>query len=176
MREDPYANNGTTRTPRATSKRNGGSKTAPASAPQQRSGKIVNFFGDNPPVRLVIVYANGDEDILKGNQIDADNPIIKALCNIRTIRRFWTDSAMPADKQTWSTDEEVLEAARQLGIALPDGSTAERAAAAASRLGLSYKFFQTGEDGEPLHDERGFWLEASVNNAGTYTPGTHVTA
>ena len=165
MRRDPYS------TEPAKSKHG---KPATTTAQKRGPAKVINFFGDNPPVRLEITYRNGDKDIFKGAQIDADNPVIRALSKIRTCRRFWTDMAMPEGKQAWSTDEELLTIAAQLGIPTPEGTIAERATKVAERLGLTPKYFRAGDDGEPLEDDKGLWTEADPGTADAYTPGTHV--
>jgi len=163
MRKDPYEP--TRRTKKHTD--------TEGTTPKRDPDKVINFFGDNPPIRIEITYKNGEKDILKSNEIDADNPIVQALAHIRTCRRFWTDPTMPAGKQAWSTDEELLDIAARLGISVPDLSAAEKAAKVAEKLGMTSKYFLTGDDGEPLQDERGFWTEANPATAGSYTPGTH---
>lgn len=146
MRKDPYSNK--TGNPAASTS---------ASAPTE---KITNFFGTNPPVRIEITYRNGEKEIFKGEEIDADNQVIKALGNIRTCRRFWTDMSSTG-KHAWSTDDELLEIATQLGIHTTKATTAEKAAEIAAKLGLTPKYFLTGEDGEPLKDANGVWTEAT---------------
>lgn len=167
MRRDPYS------TEPAKSKH---SKPATTTAQKRDPDKVINFFGDNPPVRIEITYRNGDKDILKGEQIDSDNPILAALGNIRTCRRFWTDPKAPANKQSWSTDEELLDFAATVSLVLTGASDAERAAQAGAKMGLEAKYFLTGEDGEPLWGDDGNWIPANPIDRGTYTPGTHVPA
>ena len=168
MRKDPYNESEPTRRTKRASR--------PTAEPKKRNPAARNFFGDNPPVRIEITYRNGDKDILKGEQIDSDNPILAALGNVRTCRRFWTDPKAPANEQSWSTDEELLDFAATVSLVLTGASDAERAAQAGAKMGLKAKYFLTGEDGEPLWGDDGNWIPANPIDRGTYAPGTHVPA
>ena len=143
MRKDPYSN-----------------KNGNPAAPTSASAEIVtNYFGSNPPVRIEITYRNGEKEIFKGEEIDANNNVLKALGNLRPIRRFWTDTK--SAKRAWSTDDELLEIASQLGTHTTKVTTAEKAAEIAAKLKLTAKWFVVGKDGEPLKDANGVWTEAT---------------
>ncbi len=145
-------------------------RTAPADTTDRRIArerKMKSGFGDNPPVRIEIVYTDGSMDILKGEQIDADNPVLQALANIRTCRRFWRLASFNVDKPQYSTDQELIEDARKRGY------KTNKAEEAAEVLNCVCEYFLTGADGEPLTDEDGLWIVADPHARGTFTPGTH---
>ena len=172
MRKDPYNESEPTRR----TKRSSTSAAPAAPAGKRDPDTAVNFFGDNPPIRIEITYRNGDKDILKGEQIDADNPILAALGQVRTCRRFWTDPKAPLKEQRWSTDEEMIAFANGISLVSKFASIHERAAEIGAKLGLEAKYFLTGEDGEPLVDNDGLWTLANPGAYGTYAPGSHVPA
>lgn len=134
-----------------------------------RERKLKSGFGDNPPVRIEIVYMDGSMDILKGEQIDADNPVLQALANIRTCRRFWRLASFNVDKPQYSTDQELIEDARKRGFKTNDATEAAKV------LNCVCEYFLTGADGEPLVDDDGLWILADPTAPPTFTPGTHTT-
>ena len=147
------------------------SRTATDAPATRKVRKFKNGFGDNWPVRLVITYVDGSQDIFVGDEIDADNPVIAALATIRTTRRFWrlnlADTGAMADEAVYLTDEELLKRAYALGYRSTDPVEIGRI------LNFVAEWYVTGKDGEPAVDERGNWIPATPTVRGFYTPGTH---
>ncbi len=147
------------------------SRTATDAPATRKVRKFKNGFGDNWPVRLVITYVDGSQDIFVGDEIDADNPVINALVTIRTTRRFWrlnlADTGTMAGGAVYSTDEELLRSAYALGYRSTDPVEIGRI------LNCVAEWYVTGEDGEPAVDERGNWIPATPPIRGFYAPGTH---
>jgi hypothetical protein len=117
----------------------------------------------DPPVQIRITYESGREDILTREEIDGDNPILKRLINIRTVRRFWRLNSATVSDPVYYTDEEVLLKATHEGLKTTDPVEAGKA------MNYVAKFYLTGPDGEPLERD-GKWVEAAPSDLGAYRP------
>lgn len=135
-------------------------RTAETPTPAKPAKK--NTFFKDPPVRVRITYESGREDVLTREQIDGDNPIIKALANIRTVRRFWRLN-VSLRNLTYYTDEEVLQKADHEGLKTSDPVEAAKV------MNMVSEYFVTDETGEPIEKD-GKWVKATMIDFGAYTP------
>ncbi|MBR3320011.1 hypothetical protein IKG20_01780 [Candidatus Saccharibacteria bacterium] len=151
-------------------------KPAEKKPAKRNSEKMNSIFSGNPPVRMEITYADGKKEIFNRDQIDADNPVIKALSHLNTARRFWRHIAAPKETRCYGTDEELIEEAARHSIPIENGTTAKMAEDAAKALNMVSVYFYTDETGEPIVGDDGNWLVAPNGKGNGYKPGTAVPA
>ena len=164
MKKDPWSDEALDPKPRKT----GAASTILSEDKKEKKTRTTKSWFDNPPARIEITYRNGEQDILVEDEIDADNPVIQALANIRTVRRFWrlNKPCKAGDEVVYSTDEELVKYAMGIGYTTNDPVELGKA------MNMVAEYFITGEDGEPAEDAKGDWIKAKPADR-DYKSGSH---
>ena len=130
-------------------------RTIPTPAPARSSGTTT--WTDDPPVQVRITHASGKEEVIMAGEINADNPVIKRLVNIRPIRRFWRLN-LTVSNPVYYTDEEIILKADHEGLKTSDPVEAGKA------MNFIAEYYLTDGAGEPLK-EGGKWVPVDIPTA-----------